>query len=299
VCLLALLVVAAAVDMQTAHPLRELKQKLSLLETTTRSPCSAKKGTCGPASACTAGTTKSGLCPGKASVVCCLPKSTSQAKPTGGSTAPVPKKPTGSTSPSKPTGGSAAPAPTTAPAGGATSGDCGAYANLPLTPKTGNRNVQYQTVPIQKTDLSEPNHFGWADNLADNTMVKTTACVFAQMAKAAAATGIKLTIDSGFRTFARQQYFWNCYQTKKCNGGNLAAKPGNSNHGTGIALDLNTACGGQKNGAKTPAACKSSKVYMWLLSNAANFGFVRAVNKEPWHWELHPGQKQPAFAQFA
>jgi hypothetical protein len=51
---------------------------------------------------------------------------------------------------------------------------------------------------------------------------------------------------------------------------------GSSNHGQGIALDLNTDCGKQF-GAKPPAACKSSAVYMWLLKNARTHGFIRAV----------------------
>jgi hypothetical protein len=33
-------------------------------------------------------------------------------------------------------------------------------------------------------------------------------------------------IASIFRTVSRQNYFWNCYITKRCNQGNLAACPG-------------------------------------------------------------------------
>lgn len=41
-----------------------------------------------------------------------------------------------------------------------------------------------------------------------------------------------------WRPLQNQEYFYNCYKTKKCNNGNLAAKPGKSNHGWGIASDL-------------------------------------------------------------
>ena len=40
---------------------------------------------------------------------------------------------------------------------------------------------------------------------------------------------------SSYRTFDKQQEFWNLYQAGK---GNLAAKPGTSNHGWGNAVDL-------------------------------------------------------------
>ncbi len=89
------------------------------------------------------------------------------------------------------------------------------------------------------------------------------------MAAAAQKAGIKLTINSGFRTYERQLYFWNCYQKKNCNNGNLAAKPGNSNHGRGQALDINT-------------GPMSSKTYKWMAANAKTYGFRRTVPSEPW-----------------
>jgi murein L,D-transpeptidase YcbB/YkuD len=42
---------------------------------------------------------------------------------------------------------------------------------------------------------------------------------------------------SSYRTYAEQQYFWNLYVSGK---GNLAARPGTSNHGWGLAVDLAT-----------------------------------------------------------
>jgi hypothetical protein len=94
---------------------------------------------------------------------------------------------------------------------------------------------------------------------------KPTGHAFLKMQKAAHAAGVALTINSGFRTNEEQQYFYNCYKTKKCNSGNLAAKPGYSNHQSGRALDLQTSS--------------------WLASNASKFGFKRTVPSEPWHYE--------------
>jgi LAS superfamily LD-carboxypeptidase LdcB len=69
---------------------------------------------------------------------------------------------------------------------------------------------------------------------------------------------------------ATQRYLYHCYKTKACNGGNLAAVPGYSNHQSGHALDLNTAAGG---------------VYSWLANHGHAYGFRRTVPSEKWHWE--------------
>lgn len=42
---------------------------------------------------------------------------------------------------------------------------------------------------------------------------------------------------SSYRTYAQQQYLWDLYQSGK---GNLAAVPGTSNHGWGVAVDFAT-----------------------------------------------------------
>jgi hypothetical protein len=42
---------------------------------------------------------------------------------------------------------------------------------------------------------------------------------------------------SSYRTYSEQQYFWNLYKSGR---GNLAAYPGTSNHGLGLAVDLAT-----------------------------------------------------------
>jgi hypothetical protein len=98
---------------------------------------------------------------------------------------------------------------------------------------------------------------------------KATGHAFLKMQKAAHEAGVYLAINSGFRTMDEQKYFYNCYLTKKCNNGNLAAKPGYSNHQSGIALDLTTST--------------------WLAKNAGKYGFVRTVPSEAWHYEYTGG----------
>ncbi|MBL8957537.1 MAG: M15 family metallopeptidase [Myxococcaceae bacterium] len=110
------------------------------------------------------------------------------------------------------------------------------------------------------------------------TLVKTdykpaginAANAFYYMERAAARAGVSLVVNSGFRTMAQQRYLYNCYKTKRCNNGNLAARPGYSNHQSAIALDIST---------------RQAKVYRWLKNNARRYGYVRTVPSEPWHWE--------------
>lgn len=59
----------------------------------------------------------------------------------------------------------------------------------------------------------------------------------------------------------------------------LAATPGHSNHGWGLALDINV---------------NDSKVYNWLVNNAKKFGFEQPMSYEPWHWEYGGGFKDVA-----
>jgi hypothetical protein len=97
-----------------------------------------------------------------------------------------------------------------------------------------------------------------------------TANAYYAMAKAAAKDGVKIAVVSGFRSMSEQQYLYNCYKCGCCNGGNLAAPPGYSNHQSGHALDLNTSSPG---------------VYSWLSKHGGKFGFKRTVPSEAWHWE--------------
>lgn len=97
-----------------------------------------------------------------------------------------------------------------------------------------------------------------------------TARSFLRMKAAARKASVTINVVSGFRTMAEQRYLYNCYKTKRCNGGNLAAVPGYSNHQSGSAVDLNTSGRG---------------VYNWLAKHGKAYGFRRTVPSEKWHWE--------------
>ncbi len=90
------------------------------------------------------------------------------------------------------------------------------------------------------------------------------------MRAAAKRAGVNLTVVSGFRTMAQQRYLYNLYRAGK---GNLAARPGYSNHQGGIAADI-------------AVGNTSSRAYKWLAAHARAYGFRRTVPSEPWHWEF-------------
>lgn len=74
--------------------------------------------------------------------------------------------------------------------------------------------------------------------------------------------------DGAFRSYERQQYFYSCYTYQSCNNGNLAAKPGTSNHGWGIASDLSYGSG---------------SAITWAHNNASKYGLNFSVASENWH----------------
>ncbi len=93
------------------------------------------------------------------------------------------------------------------------------------------------------------------------------AAAFDRMAAAAAADGVALVINSGFRSDAEQQALWNQNPDPR-----WVAPPGTSLHRCGTELDLGP-----------PAA------YGWLAANAARFGFVQRYSWEAWHYGYTAG----------
>jgi hypothetical protein len=130
---------------------------------------------------------------------------------------------------------------------------------------------------------------------------KDVGRAFLLMRRAAIADKITgMSINSGFRSpytsidkistkgtqvsAQSQQSLFSAFLKGK---GNLAAAPGDSNHGRSFALDINV---GSKSAKSQPPLNKS--MYQWLIKNAYKFGLVRYVAVEEWHWEYRPGEYQ-------
>ncbi len=108
---------------------------------------------------------------------------------------------------------------------------------------------------------------------------------FNEMAAAAANDGISLYVVSGYRSYSYQKQLYNNYVY--CNGveatDRFSARPGHSEHQTGLAFDVNNASSAFEN---TPEA-------KWLYEHCAEYGFIVRYPKnkekitgfkyEPWH----------------
>ncbi|GIH08520.1 hypothetical protein Rhe02_65870 [Rhizocola hellebori] len=94
---------------------------------------------------------------------------------------------------------------------------------------------------------------------------------FRRMDAAARADGVDLRVNSGYRTYAEQSYYYDLYRN---HDGNRAAPPGASNHGWGLSVDLDVR--GEADASR------------WLRNNAARYGFFNDYTPEPWHWTYRP-----------
>ncbi len=113
----------------------------------------------------------------------------------------------------------------------------------------------------------------------------TCKAQFDLLSQAAAAEGLNIWLASGFRSYDRQKTIYNNYlnwygQEKT---DTLSARPGHSEHQTGLAIDVNSVT--DSFGATPEAA--------WLAEHAHEFGFIIRYPKgkehitgykyEPWH----------------
>ena len=111
---------------------------------------------------------------------------------------------------------------------------------------------------------------------------------FRAMADAARTDGISLRSVSAYRSYATQRYTYNHYlaQYSQAVVDNFSARPGHSEHQTGLALDINV--------ARTSAHFENTEAYAWLQEHCAQYGFLLRYPKgkesitgyrfEPWHY---------------
>ena len=117
------------------------------------------------------------------------------------------------------------------------------------------------------------------------------------MLDAARSENIDIGVWSPYRSYATQKMLFEKQVTKQKNNGvpadqaedkaaTIVARPGTSEHHTGLALDINCA----------DHAFEKTAAYKWLKENAENYGFIMrysaekqsitGVIHESWHWRF-------------
>ena len=91
-----------------------------------------------------------------------------------------------------------------------------------------------------------------------------------RMVEDAKRDGVKIGITDSYRPYAEQVDL--ARRKGLYSQGGLAAKPGTSEHGWGMATDLDL----------------NDKALSWMRKNAGNYGFTENVAREPWHWAYRP-----------
>lgn len=121
---------------------------------------------------------------------------------------------------------------------------------------------QYQNGKLPPGVLSPIDH-------GSHALFGPAAGAFKDLTAAAAADGVKIKVTDSYRSYALQVDV--ARRKGLYSEGGLAAKPGTSKHGWGLAVDLNL----------------DSKAQAWMRANAKTFGFVEDTPREPWHWAYH------------
>lgn len=117
--------------------------------------------------------------------------------------------------------------------------------------------------------------------------VRVAVDAFISMYKQAKSEGYELIINSSYRSYQEQvdicETYANLYGNSYVN--NYVAKPGFSEHQTGLSFDI---------GSRNSNVFANSKEYTWMQENAYKFGFIQRFPKkyesvtgfraEPWHY---------------
>ena len=127
--------------------------------------------------------------------------------------------------------------------------------------------------------------YGVPEDYGTGDLTPECAAAFNELVAGAAADGIEIFLLSGFRSYETQTGLYNRYVARdgQAAADTYSARPGHSEHQTGLALDVNSIAYAF---ADTPEG-------QWLAANAHKYGFIIRYGKdkqsvtgyayEPWH----------------
>jgi len=162
------------------------------------------------------------------------------------------------------------------------------YCEAEEEPRTGNDGVEeFSVTRIRDDDWEGP-------STGDRFITKKLICEFKKMQAKALADGYpRLKIVSGFRSLERQTHLSEksgCTgegSSRSCATGPFIEKPGTSEHGIGIALDIMTRCGkchiNCKKDSHPDSACKTKEL-TFLKEHANAHNFFPSIEGSPGHF---------------
>ena len=123
---------------------------------------------------------------------------------------------------------------------------------------------------------------------APGALLEEFNIAFSEMQEAAKQEGININIVSGYRSYNKQTSLYNNYVAKdgKAAADTYSARPGHSEHQTGLAADLNM----------VDTSFENTAAGKWLANNCYKYGFILRYPKgkesitgyiyEPWHFRF-------------
>lgn len=146
-------------------------------------------------------------------------------------------------------------------------------------------------VVVNKKHKLPDNYVPTLTAVAGGQMRAEAATELNKLLDAATAAGNKLMIISSYRSYYTQVSTYNGYATQygQTQADTFSARPGHSEHQTGLAVDL-----GNNDGSCSLEICFGDTAGgLWLATNAANYGFIirypegkeldTGFQYEPWH----------------
>ena len=122
-------------------------------------------------------------------------------------------------------------------------------------------------------------------NYAPGRLTAETEAAFARMQKDAARQGLNLYVSSGYRSYELQKSLYNRYAARdgKAAADRYSARPGHSEHQTGLAFDLNTITQSFANTAEGKWVAKNCWRYGFILRYPQGKEDKTGYMYEPWH----------------
>ncbi|MBM4762003.1 M15 family metallopeptidase [Bacillus sp. B15-48] len=144
------------------------------------------------------------------------------------------------------------------------------------------------------SDLVRPNvPFSFGNQEVEKSLLREEAATaLEEMFTAAEESGLELFAVSGYRSFSRQDQIHQAevYNVGEGNAVEAVAVPGNSEHQTGLAMDISA----RSVGLRLTEELGETKEGKWLANNAHHFGFILRYPEgkeeitgyiyEPWHF---------------